>query len=217
MKKVSSLSLLLLLLTLSSWGQYDARVQLNLGNFSPLDKNYKDQTFISCNPGISVQHRIYKNFGIKLSYSQWYDIPGKLDGFHSNDDVWVNGNFKQIPYYNKGAVLQHINYHMLDVSVYLNQQIGEKHTFYGAVGLSKAWGTDEFLVQGYDPNDWVCIIPSEFRKASYYGTRYEAGYNYLMFKRINIGPSFVLQSYPKQFNQYTLSFNVGYNFNFVKK
>lgn len=217
MKKVLALSSLLLIISLQSLAQYDTRVQLNLGNFSPLDKNYKDHIFLSSSPGISVQHSVYKHFGLKLSYSQWYDIPGKLDGFHGNDDVWMLGNFKQIPYYEKGAVLQHINYHMLDVSVYFDHPIGQKHTVYGAIGISKTWGTDEVLVEGYDPNEWVCILPSDFRKASYYGTRYEVGYNYMMFNRINIGPSFVLQSYPKQFNQYTLNFNMGYNFNFVKK
>jgi len=216
MRKISFLSLLLLLLTLSSWGQYDARVQLSLGNFSPLDKNYKDQTFISCNQGVSIQQRVYKNFSLKLSYQRWYDLPDKISDNYSDVGV-VNLDHRRIPSYAKGSVMQRMNYQMVDVSLSYNKNIGRHQEVYISAGASKAFGNDEVLDETLDLEVWNCIINTSMQKSSYWGAQCELGYNFYFLKHINIGPSVNFRTYRYEFNQYTLNFNVGYNFNFIKK
>lgn len=205
-----------LLLTHICYAQKDARVQLQLGNWSSPDDERgllgADAPVNSI--GLSAEYRIYKNLYGKLTYQRWQTILryGPLGYWFDDKDPPMRTEPGAI-----GHIYDRYDYNIIDALASYRFSF-KKSDIYAGVGLSNASGIDYVLteVYTYGPG-YDLLVNFEEYKASYWGPSWELGYNYRLSKdKLNLGVSFGGQHYKSDFNLYTLKLNAGYNFNVVR-
>ncbi len=212
---------LLALCSLTTHAQRDARVQLQLGNWSsPNDRNGIGFNAVVINSaGISAEHRVYKNLFVKAGYQRWLTIPvlgtNIVDYYDKNAPDMANET-------SIGHIYERAKYNTIDVMAAYRLPLG-RHELYAAAGVSTAFGVDYALKSYYFGGGFAeggCEFEIDFNeiKAHHLGAAWEAGYNYnFAHQRLNIGTSISGQHYAADFNLYTVKLNLGYNFNIVRR
>ncbi len=198
---------LLALCSLTTHAQRDARVQLQLGNWSsPNDiKGLSFNEGIVNSVGISAEHRIYKQLYIKATIESWASFNSSTQPTFTHEKTRyepVGGHFG----YRENNLMIHI-------SATYRFILGRHNELYAGAGPAVTVGTDYSSGGGSETTD---AIHYAVKKVDF-GAAWEAGYNYnFTYQRLNIGTSISGQHYAADFNLYTVKLNLGYNFNILK-
>ena len=197
---------LLALCSLTTHAQRDARVQLQLGNWSaPNNMNgwgFKHGLVNSV--ALSAEHRVYKRLYVKATILKWLPYQNPFPGLVRKKPMDESGR----SYYS----LRH-NSTMIDLSASYRLKLSRHNEVYAGAGWGVSIGTDYSSGGGSETTDAIHYAVEKVD----FGAAWEAGYNYnFAHQRLNIGTSISGQHYAADFNLYTIKLNIGYNFNILK-
>jgi hypothetical protein len=199
--------------------QHNTRIQAWVGIYNSPDQDdlHENYDYLFNCYGASLQHKFHSDWSAKISYNTWYFFNMYGFGDPSGPRIYstVTEDIGPIHTWKKGDIEQRIGYQFIDAKLGYTLNLKKNKELFLAAGGTYAYGQDRVIIGvfGFPGYPDLLIEGTEVYRR-YWGATWEIGYDYLMLKnRINAGASINARYIFRQFSEYTLQINLGYNFN----